>query len=75
MLVDDCLQNLLEIFLLDHKVDFRLQEVLRNRPVDKAEVLWNDLVENQTPERRINQSLYNLAVRLLLCKSDMNLRV
>ncbi len=73
--VDDLLEDLLQILLLDQVVDFQLEEVLRLRAVHHAQILGQDLVEQESAEGREDHAGDRLAVRVLLGDADMDLGV
>ena len=49
--VDASLQNLLELLLGHHEIDLKLELIARNGAIHVAEILWNDLIEQETAER------------------------
>ena len=65
MYVHDSLQNLLKILLLYDEVNLRKNLVARNRTIHEAEILWDDLIENQTTYRSIHNALDDLLAAIL----------
>ena len=65
MYVHDSLQNLLEILLLYDEVNLRKNLVARNRTIHEAEILRDDLIENQTADGGIHNALDNLLCAIL----------
>ena len=72
-------QNLLQVLLLYKEVDFRKQTVLRDAPVNKAEILRNNFVEKKSSDRRINDAFQHLLLSVfalpLFLHFAANLRV
>ena len=68
--VDDLLQNLLQTLFVHMEVHLRLQEVLRHAPVHEAQILGQDFVEDETPQRTLHISGDSLALRVLLGHPD-----
>ena len=71
--VDDLLENLLALLLLDEEVNLRLQLVLRLGAIHKAEVLRNDLIEEDASRGSLLNFRTLFAVRALLREADLNL--
>ena len=71
--VDDLLENLLALLLLDEEVNLRLQLVLRLGAIHKAEVLRNNLIEEDASRGSLLNFRTLFAVRALLREADLNL--
>ena len=70
MYIHDSLQNLLEILLLYDEVNLRKNLIARNRTIHEAEILWDDLIEDQTTYRGIHHALDDL-LAAILCLYDL----
>ena len=71
--VDDLLENLLALLLLDEEVNLGLQLVLRLGAIHKAEVLRNNLIEEDASRGSLLNFRTLFAVRALLREADLNL--
>ena len=65
MYIHDSLQNLLEILLLYDEVNLRKNLVARNRTIHETEILRDDLIENQTADGGIYNTLDDLLCAIL----------
>ena len=71
--VDDFLENLLALLLLDEEVNLGLQLVLRLGAIHEAEVLRNNLIEEDASRGSLLNFRALFAVRALLREADLNL--
>ena len=71
--IDHLGNDLLKLFLTNHKVNFKLKEVLRHASVYISKILRNDLIEQESSECRLYKTGNSLAVSVLLLHSDLDL--
>ena len=68
--IHDLLQDLLQILLLHKEVDLRQKLIPRDRAVDEAEILRDDLIEEKSSHRGVDHSLAAL-LRAVLPPFDL----
>ena len=70
--VDNFLKDLFQLFLTYMEVNLELHGIFRNGTIYKAQILRQNLIEDETSEGRLNSSLLNASVSHLLLHTDFD---
>ena len=70
--VDDFLQDLLQALLAHMEVHLGKQLVLSLAPVNKLQILREDLIEYETSQRGLHDARELLALRRCLCHAHLD---
>ena len=70
--IDQSFNNLLQLFLADHKVNFQCHKVFRLGAIHESDILRNDLIKQKTSKCRFYYSCFNCSICSLFIHSDMN---
>ncbi len=70
--VDDLLQNLLQVSLFYHEINFRKKLIARHGTVHISQILRNDLVENQTSQCRLDHLGDLISLSVLPIAADLD---
>src|SRR5699024_2723709 len=71
--VDDLLEDLFQLFLSYMEINFKKEFISFYFSVNKSEILRNDLVEQESSERRIDRSCLHCSVRHCLGHTHLDL--
>ena len=71
--INHLFQNLFQVLFRDHEINFRKKLVAGNRPVHIAQILRDNLVKEQAPQRRGHRFFNGIALRVLSGTAHMDL--